>query len=677
MSRLNQSERWSVSSRSTVFSIPTLRASVGGILIIWSLMRVVGVTEAASAAPPGLLARFGESLQEFDVRDIEVFDRLALYVPANEPVTPFFDAEAFEVEWGGQLSVPLRDDYRFRAYVEGSFELEINGESVLSIDQGMGWSEAFGEVRLEKGTNSVVARFRNLPGSDASLRVEWSSPDFLFEPINDRHWSYQPIEGQSRYAELRAGRSLFIELRCGACHVDDAGESLGASLLPGVDLSQIGARRRSAWIHDWILDPKQRRSRSKMPVVFRGARASDEVSAVLAYLLETSGDRVSLEIDGNASAGKLLYSELNCSGCHYQGQESVAHEERLWLGNVSRKFFPGALVSFLQKPNQHFPAIQMPQFGLTDREASDLAAFLMGESSAVPGAIPRRDQELLMRGKELVVERGCVNCHSGLLGLSNSSKPVLGVKLQNLDRGCLSETLGAGDMVPDFRLSDQQRRWLRSVLAAKQDSFTRKVPRVEARRHQTRLNCAACHGEIDGVPGLDHVGAKLKAHWMTDLFQGELKSKSRPWLKARMPAFPAYGEELAVGLSHLHGYSGVDEAVGPIDSKLAGIGRQLVSPVEGFSCVSCHGVASLKPTQVFESEGINFSLSANRLRKDYYRRWLLNPLRIDPASKMPVYFDEEGTSPLYDVLDGDTDRQLEAIWHYFLKGDAMVPPLLE
>ena len=41
---------------------------------------------------------------------------------------------------------------------------------------------------------------------------------------------------------------------------------------------------------------------------------------------------------------------------------------------------------------------------------------------------------------------------------------------------------------------------------------------------------------------------------------------------------------------------------------------------------------------------------------------------------MPVYFDEEGKSPLTDVLGGDADRQLEAVWQYLRLGDQMPPP---
>jgi hypothetical protein len=44
---------------------------------------------------------------------------------------------------------------------------------------------------------------------------------------------------------------------------------------------------------------------------------------------------------------------------------------------------------------------------------------------------------------------------------------------------------------------------------------------------------------------------------------------------------------------------------------------------------------------------------------------------------MPVYFDEQGNSPLFDVYDGDTTKQLDAFWHYMRMGDAIKPPNMD
>ena len=50
-----------------------------------------------------------------------------------------------------------------------------------------------------------------------------------------------------------------------------------------------------------------------------------------------------------------------------------------------------------------------------------------------------------------------------------------------------------------------------------------------------------------------------------------------------------------------------------------------------------------------------------------------SPLRVDPQTKMPAYFNQ-GQSALFDILDGDAGQQIEALHHYIRLGGEMVPP---
>jgi mono/diheme cytochrome c family protein len=636
----------------------------------------------AELAPThGLRAAFRDSAQGSMIQDIEIHRNVALYVPSAEFATPFLESKEFVVEWSGFLSVAIRDDYRFRVFVSGDFELELNGERVLVTVDGEGWSEPSEEIRLNKGANAVKAVFRSDPKRDAAIRLEWSSLDFLFEPIQTNHWSYHPDDESGRHLDLRAGRTLFISYRCGACHVDTNGAHLNDNLLSGVNLDGIGERRRTGWLKDWIRDPGALRKRTKMPAVFRGEEALGQVSAVVAFLNHEPGkgsNSNSPILEGNADSGQKLYSELNCAGCHELGKTPTDNEDRILLSHVGQKFGLNALVDFLRNPSEHYPAIQMPDFGLTLREASNLATFLIPRLEPDNVEPTSSEISLVEKGRDLMAQGGCVNCHEGLRDGFGGLTSRTGIEIVNAENGCLSSEVGRHLEVPQFVLSDEDRRVLRLFLnEGDRASIKRVVVRESAERYQASIRCSACHGELEGIPPVGHFGAKLKADWMSRLFKGETEQKSRSWIAARMPAFPAYADQLAIGLSHGYGYSGLSGIHEVIDDELAKVGRQLISPVGGFSCVSCHGVGELRPTQVFESEGINFALSGARLRKDYFRRWILNPLRIDPLSKMPVYFDEEGMSPLYDVLDGDTDRQLNAIWHYLLQGNDMIPPALE
>ena len=205
-------------------------------------------------------------------------------------------------------------------------------------------------------------------------------------------------------------------------------------------------------------------------------------------------------------------------------------------------------------------------------------------------------------------------------------------------------------------------------------SLARHVPAEFAERQARSLRCAECHGKFEGFPSFDALGGKLKPEWMKAFIGGEPTYKPRPWIEARMPAFSKYAEGLAIGLTEEHGLPPRTPVEPSIDMEAAKIGRKLVSANGGFFCVSCHAVGSMAAMQVFESNGINLAYTGARLQKEHYHRWVRNPLRIDPASKMPVYFDAEGRSPLTDYFNGDAEKQIEAIWQYIRLGDKMPPP---
>ena len=131
-----------------------------------------------------------------------------------------------------------------------------------------------------------------------------------------------------------------------------------------------------------------------------------------------------------------------------------------------------------------------------------------------------------------------------------------------------------------------------------------------------------------------------------------------------MPAFPAYATDLAAGLAALHGYPARTPAENAPDPVLAKTGETLVSANGGFSCVACHAVGSSEVQLVVESPGVNLAYSGDRLLPSYFRRWLMNPIAIEPGTKMPAYFDAEGRSQLTEFFDGNAHTQINAIWDY-------------
>jgi mono/diheme cytochrome c family protein len=175
-------------------------------------------------------------------------------------------------------------------------------------------------------------------------------------------------------------------------------------------------------------------------------------------------------------------------------------------------------------------------------------------------------------------------------------------------------------------------------------------------------------------PPLTWTGEKLRPQWAAEFISGDLKYKPRPWLRARMPGFPARGEFLAQGLALAHGCLPAPPPPGAPDADLARVGQELAGRNGGFSCVQCHGVADQKAFAAFEAPAINFAHIRERLNREYYDRWVYNPQRVQPGTRMPQFADLEGKTALKDVLEGDAKKQFDAIWNYLLQGATIDPP---
>jgi hypothetical protein len=134
-----------------------------------------------------------------------------------------------------------------------------------------------------------------------------------------------------------------------------------------------------------------------------------------------------------------------------------------------------------------------------------------------------------------------------------------------------------------------------------------------------------------------------------------------------MPSFGVYAAKLAAGLA-----SGVEQPAEPAPSpEMVEAGRVLVTKQKGFGCTDCHALGDQPAQAVFEAEGVNLAFTRERLRLDYFRSWMHDPTRLDPATKMPRFADEHGMTLISELLDGNGERQFEAIRQYLA---TLTPP---
>ncbi|MDP6034527.1 MAG: hypothetical protein QGG55_00640 [Verrucomicrobiota bacterium] len=625
----------------------------------------------------GLLATFKAG----EATDVVAAPNIMLYVPVGRPATPFLPPGRFTAVWEGALHIDLRGDYSFQAIGRGGMKLVVNNETLLDLPgiSALGKPPTTKIVRLNKGANIIKVTYNSPARGDAQLRLLWSElPDkpLPHEPIRTSQLR-QNVDPALAQADLRRiGRELFLEARCIRCHRGEG--SLPELAMSGPSFGRIGDRRHVGWMIRWILDPKGQRGSARMPRMLHGATAMADSQAIATYLgtLKDTNRTTEKSSEPDLEAGTELIEKLNCAGCHnLPGTE--AGKGKLNLDHINQKFPQGELASFLRAPNAHYEWTRMPKFKLTATDTSNIAQALRRKATALKPIVQRPSAEMVARGKGLVTTIGCLNCHS-LKDENKFKAPDLAVLTPDKwSAGCLADKSSDDSRAPWYDFTADERAALRVFAATDRRSLNRHVPAEFAVRQVRLLNCNTCHGELEGFPPVGLLGGKLRPEWTEQLLAGTLNYRPRPWLEHRMPAFHARATELAHGLAMSHGLPPISPKEKPVNPELAKIGRKLAGVDGGFSCVACHGVKNRDPLQVFEAQGVNFARVGARIQPDYYLRWMLDPLRVDPQTRMPDYFDEDARSVLVDILEGDAKKQIEAIRQYLLQGNKMNPPVMQ
>lgn len=293
---------------------------------------------------------------------------------------------------------------------------------------------------------------------------------------------------------------------------------------------------------------------------------------------------------------------------------------------------------------------------------------------------------LIAKGKGYFASLGCANCHQ----LQGEKKRLTATALEDLkpDAGCLSAAPKKG--IPYYGLSTAQQTALKAALVKKEAGPA--APKVAIARTMASMNCYACHerDKIGGVtddikahftatfkewgdeasipPSLNGVGAKLNtAYFKKVLEQG---AHDRSYMNTRMPKF-------GPGVTNLvELFEKVDETAKapkvefaePI-AKVKAAGRQIVDK-QAFNCINCHNFGGVKTGGV---QGLDMAIMTERLKKEWFHNYLLNPTKYRAGTRMPTSF-PDGTTPLKNILGGKADAQIEAIWVYLADGKSAKIP---
>jgi mono/diheme cytochrome c family protein len=398
------------------------------------------------------------------------------------------------------------------------------------------------------------------------------------------------------------------------------------------------------------------------------------------------------------------------------------------LTGLGTKTTPERLAEYLQDPLKIDPSGRMPHMLLQQNEAIDLARYLCKSTvndvgrdlPAAPGKASmiaafkrvddradelkafeklKEDAQWHNLGERLVLAKGCNNCHT----IEPNGKPFANMlaksdlndlkKMDNPTAGCLAGSADKRGRAPWFRFTATDRDALRAFLKEGLNGAGSPAPTYAARATIERHNCLACHtrdgagglsptvteelrryekaenGEAVSPPTLTGIGSKVRTPWLRQLLtQG---GRARPWMSLRMPQFgEANVGHLATALPAMEGLD-PDDTVHKVSVDTAKIaaGRLLVSK-KAFGCISCHDIAG---NITGGTRGPDLATTNQRVRYDWFRRWLEQSQRMAPGTRMPSVF-INGKSPLTTVFDGNADAQAEAIWAYLSLGPTLPLP---
>lgn len=520
------------------------------------------------------------------------------------------------------------------------------------------------------------------------------------------------------------GECLLAELHCAACHTPEPAVADRLQTPPAPDLRRAGARLRPEFLRAWLADPLTTKPGTTMPDVLgvlAPAERAEAVEELLHYLNSLSPQPAPAAPPAGGSLavqqGRVLYHQVGCVACHAPFEPAAAvfpqsvgaptdpdalqytlarlEATSPALPDLAAKYRPGALAEFLADPLAARPAGRMPSLNLTEAEARALAAYLnratATTSPPAETAVFRVDPARARRGRERFAELGCAACHdlgerAPAVSPPFSAPPLAGLTPDS-PTGCLAAE--PGPRAARYCLSPEQREALRATLRARERLRRSATPAERVTHTLVALNCTACHSR-DGLggpppsradyftslseadlgdegrlpPHLSGVGHKLRADWLGQVLTN--RAAVRPYLAVRMPQFGA--ANVGALAAHLRAADAWSNAP-PERAGDAAAGRFLVG-VGGYGCVQCHRWG---PYAALGTSVMDLTHMARRLEWPWFHAYLLDPPGLRPGTRMPVFW-PEGRATVPGILEGDTERQIAAIWAYLCRGAEAEPP---
>ncbi|HET6267975.1 MAG TPA: c-type cytochrome, partial [Acidobacteriota bacterium] len=477
--------------------------------------------------------------------------------------------------------------------------------------------------------------------------------EYLFAKSED-----VPLAPSGLTGDPDRGKQLVMDVGCRGCHLTQGEKPADINTRRhfGPPLVNIGSKTNATWLYNWLKEPRHYSPLTRMPNMKLSDQEATDITAyllslhdtaweakavpatqdkwlkdeILFYLKRTYGLQAESEYDKMNQQqryeflGEKMISRYGCFGCHWiKGFENAKGIGTSLTEEGSKRV---TKFDFGFVPIEHTPVAYVAQ-KLRDPRSFDV----IEEHNEDKPRVKRWDEKLIMPNfgfNEDEIE----HLDMLVMGLTKEKVPI-----------------EAQRVLTDREQVAEKGKWL-----------------------LLQKNCVACHnidgwgGEIRTIiteqgmapPLLISEGEKVQSDWLFKFLKNP--GQIRPWLKVRMPNFRLSDEEAnTLVQSFMASASSAPFSTPPDIHQSLPEGQQLFTT---FQCALCHVVGNKVPEGKTAADlAPNLTMAATRLRPEWILKWLNDPQKYQPGTRMPDFFPE---AALPNLLGGDPDKQVEAIRNY-------------
>lgn len=200
------------------------------------------------------------------------------------------------------------------------------------------------------------------------------------------------LAGSVAAAEAYRGQILIEEANCVACHAAEGTLPARSKMAPR--LAEVGGRLHPEFIERFIRDSQGAKPGTDMPEMLAQLPDAEKATAAKAlthFLLSQKPASFTPEVPDHVAAkrGRALFHSRGCAACHAPRDEQARElplADSVALGPLEGKYSQRSLTAFLRQPHRVRPSGRMPDLRLQERDAEDIAHFLL-QHTRVPGGL--------------------------------------------------------------------------------------------------------------------------------------------------------------------------------------------------------------------------------------------------------------------------------------------------